>query len=107
MSDAPGTEHDNAAAEAGNGLPGPLGQLPKPVAAAVVGSAVALVALTIAAQRDVARRDRALLRGPRWLWRAVASTPVGVVAYGMLGIKQRKPPFPSLPAPKVVKPAVD
>ncbi len=52
---------------------------------ALIGAGVALVAIVVAAQRDIATQPN--LRGPRWLWHAVASTPPGVVIYGMFGPK--------------------
>ena len=63
----------------------------------MIGAAVALVAIVVAAQRDIATQPD--LRGPRWLWHAIASTPPGVVIYGLFGPKG--PRFGDLPAPTV------
>ncbi|MEM9035984.1 MAG: hypothetical protein AAGA99_08895 [Actinomycetota bacterium] len=68
---------------------------------AVIAAGVALVAIVAAAQRDVATQSEDRLRGPRWLWKAVASTPPGVLLYGAFGTKKPKPKFPDLPEPSV------
>lgn len=52
---------------------------------AMIGAGAALVAIVVAAQRDIATQPD--LRGPRWMWHAIASTPPGVVVYGMFGPK--------------------
>ncbi|MEO1063587.1 MAG: hypothetical protein AAFZ07_19395 [Actinomycetota bacterium] len=69
----------------------------------LIGAAAALIAIVVAAQRDIATQPN--LRGPRWLWHAIASTPPGVVIYGMYGPKGH--PFGDLPSPtvQVVDPA--
>ncbi|MEM8902224.1 MAG: hypothetical protein AAGF02_00845 [Actinomycetota bacterium] len=71
---------------------------------ALVGAGVALVAIVVAAQRDIATQEN--LRGPRWMWHVIATTPPGVIIYGKLG--PRGHPFGDLATPtvsKVVPPA--
>ena len=54
--------------------------------AAVVAAGVAEVVLTVVALRDLARRPRPLVRGPKPLWLAGCFVqPVGPVAYLALG----------------------
>lgn len=80
---------------------GPLGGLDPRTRAVVIGAAVAQVLLVLATQRDISTQAEDRLRGPRWLWHAIATTPLGVIVYGAIGTKADKPPFPSLPAPRV------
>lgn len=65
------------------------------VVLAVAGAA--LVVIVAATERDITTQPN--LRGPRWLWRAVAATPPGVVLYGLFGT--RGPEFGDLPKPTV------
>ena len=51
----------------------------------VVLAAIELV-LTTVALRDLATRDRTLVRGPRWVWRlACFVQPVGPILYLLVG----------------------
>ncbi len=69
------------------------GSKPSPRKLVLIGAGAALVAIVVAAQRDIATQPD--LRGPRWFWHAVASTPPGVVLYGLFG--PRGPEFGDLP----------
>lgn len=52
----------------------------------VVVAAAAEIVLTTIAMRDLSRRPRTQVRGPKWLWRLVSLVqPVGPVAYLLLG----------------------
>ncbi len=54
--------------------------------AGVIALALAELVLTTVAMRDLKRRPRAQVRGPKWLWRLVAVVqPVGPIAYMVLG----------------------
>lgn len=95
-------DEDPAAAPAhhdGDGTP--LDGLAPWARAAVVGAGLVLAAIVAAAQRDVATQAADRLRGPRWLWKVIASTPPGVVVYGLIGTKKPMSPYPDLPAPTV------
>lgn len=53
--------------------------------AVILGATLELV-LTMLALRDLRRRPRELVRGPKWVWRLVAFVqPVGPPAYLLLG----------------------
>ena len=59
--------------------------------AGLVVAAVVELVLTTVAMRDLSRRSRAEVRGPKWLWRLVAVVqPVGPVAYLVLGRRRSR-----------------
>lgn len=58
---------------------------PRERAFVVVGAAVEIVLTTIA-MRDLSKRPKSQVRGPKWVWRLVSFVqPVGPVAYLLLG----------------------
>ena len=63
------------------------GRRPPPVQMAL-GWIVAAVVIFLA-QRDLSRRPPEAVRGPVALWRVVAGTPPGAVAYLVLGRRRR------------------
>ena len=63
------------------------GQRPQPLQMAF-GWVVAAV-LIFLAQRDLRRRPPEAVRGPIALWRVVAATPPGAVAYLVVGRRRR------------------
>ncbi len=76
----------------------PSSKLPLPFDKLVLaGAGAALVAIVAATQRDITTQPN--LRGPRWLWHVIASTPPGVLLYGWFGT--RGPEFGDLPRPTV------
>lgn len=63
---------------------------PEARAGVVLGAVIELVLTTIA-MRDLSRRDRAQVRGPKWLWRLLAVVqPVGPIAYLALGRRRSR-----------------
>jgi Phospholipase_D-nuclease N-terminal len=62
---------------------------PSTRAVVVIGGAAEVV-LTTVALRDLRRRPSAGVRGPKWLWAAIALVqPVGPISYLALGRRRR------------------
>jgi hypothetical protein len=57
----------------------------------VIGAVVALLlAIVAVTERDIAARDPSELRGPKLLWRGVATNAVGALAYWAWGRRRSK-----------------
>ena len=57
--------------------------------AGVIAAAIVELVLTTIAMRDLSRRPREQVRGPKWLWRLLSIVqPVGPIAYLVLGRKK-------------------
>ena len=55
----------------------------------VIVAALVELVLTTVAMRDLSRRSRDQVRGPKWLWRLISIIqPVGPIAYLALGRKK-------------------
>jgi hypothetical protein len=72
-------------------------QRPSPIGKAIGWVIAAL--LIFLAQRDLRRRPPAAVRGPVVVWRVVAGTPPGAVAYLVLGRRRMASPEAGEPVP--------
>ena len=72
-------------------------QRPSPAGMAIGWVVAAL--LIFLAQRDLRRRPPEAVRGPVVLWRVVAGTPPGAVAYLILGRRRSASLTPAEPLP--------
>ncbi|MDQ2678000.1 MAG: PLDc N-terminal domain-containing protein [Actinomycetota bacterium] len=58
--------------------------------AGLIAAALVELVITTTAMRDLSRRSRDQVRGPKWLWRLVSIIqPVGPIAYQALGRRKK------------------
>ncbi len=58
--------------------------------AGLIAAALVELVITTTAMRDLSRRSRDQVRGPKWLWRLVSIIqPVGPIAYLALGRRKK------------------
>lgn len=59
--------------------------------AGLIAAALVELVITTTAMRDLSRRPRDQVRGPKWLWRLVSIIqPVGPIAYLALGRRKQR-----------------